>query len=297
MFDNITFVLPNHITMELVEKCPTPFEYLGLIFSPRYSGSDIKGYHASLDNLSLFLSFSGLTVSNSIHKYSKGNNYSDFTFQDVCVAIKTLEQKLRFKAQEAVLKKFEFACNIVFDAKDTYSRWLSYKGTTPQVMMKNNKVYGTKIYKTDYTIKGYDKSYETKVNARQNLDASIFRFELAVKNLRFINRTRGGLKLHTLADLVNVNNVQLLADKLIQMHRDIKKEAYIDNSSLSPEQTRFIAYCENPKATQIMKVNHPSTYKRDQKKYKELLVKCSNSSIDEQVALSIEDKLQYLIAH
>ena len=78
-------------------------------------------------------------------------------------------------------------------------------------MRNSTRIYGAHFKGTNYNIKGYDKTYQTKAESNTKLSESLIRFELEA-NSRYFNNRKHPIGIYTVADLVNKSKFDALAD-------------------------------------------------------------------------------------
>ena len=219
--------------------------------------SEISIYGTTLNNIAVtFYSESRLTVSGSLHKYSKGNNYSLFTYKEAQNVLLDLSTKIGISLNRFVATNIELGLNLHmdFDPQKYFGMIHSYKAhsfipMTP--LSKTNKIKGCKCKLSEYEIKFYDKTFETihsgkiKVADRFKIPENILRFEIALsrkqlKNEGFKNVTGKNLlsTLHYLKfkkllsrifnDLI-INDISIKFADLLQ--EDVKKYIFAMSDS------------------------------------------------------------------
>ncbi|HRP33932.1 MAG TPA: hypothetical protein PKV73_18670, partial [Agriterribacter sp.] len=154
MVDNITLVKDCKPPPQFYKAKEKPFEYKGCIYSPKFNNGQIVRYEGQIKNIRLFMYPEKVYLLNSLHKFHKGNNYSDFTKSELRAAI------------EAIVKKIEYGCNVSTDAANAIYSLQSYKGKDYQPMAKNGIRYGAACEFAQYRIKGYNKPFQ--VNREDN---------------------------------------------------------------------------------------------------------------------------------
>lgn len=97
------------------EENSTPFEWRGILFKPIYQNGNklsVKKFEADIDGIRLSMRGNELTVSNSLHKFQKRNNYSDFTHSELVESIDKLSNILGVNSNLFKLSKLEIGVNI-----------------------------------------------------------------------------------------------------------------------------------------------------------------------------------------
>ncbi len=142
-----------------------PFEWRGLMFYPKYSKGKLRGFESDYKGFRVFLCYDRIELSNSIHKFYKGNNYTDFTLSELMDAINTICVKFGIEANRWEIKKLEFGFNILTLKKaDHYLDLIyQYKNREFEKMKAKHITYGKKCFMSEYAIKIYDKHLQTKI--------------------------------------------------------------------------------------------------------------------------------------
>jgi len=212
-----------------------PFKWLGIEFAPRYN-NDAKqlvtqytglymGLHISLlpdrkpfYNEMLFshksLSFKTIRIGNSLHKFHKGNNYSNFGRSEITKAISNLCDKFDIEAKDWEIKKLEFGFNISVPepAKNYIPLFLLCKKNEFQSIMTKNNCFEKKCFFSQYAIKAYDKNELLKLEKeRIALSTNILRIEMCYNQKEKLPK-----RVITLADLQSESGIRAL-------HEDFNK--------------------------------------------------------------------------
>lgn len=266
MIDNISIeqTLEN-LPKEIQEKKNIPFEWKGIIFKPIFSKDGIVIYYrAEWRNLFLKIRWDKFTITNSIHKFYHGNNYSVFTIHDFREAIKELSSQFKLDFTKAKVKKIEYGCNLSYRKPDyLIDSLISYRRGRFVSMLKRAKSYGRKQISTDYEIKMYNKKKETWLHYGRHI-RTIVRFEKKIINMRYL---RGrGINISFVDDLLKKKTWEALSLDLIETFSEILKSPDISLDKLSPEQLKELAVVTNEEIGAHMKRKHPRTYSRYKKK-------------------------------
>jgi hypothetical protein len=139
-----------------------------------------------IDNIKVqYYPLSGiLRLDGSLHKYACGNNYSLFTKKNSIDAIKKLAGVVGVEIEKFFITKIEFGINISISKEPMkyINSILSYNSNLflPMTPLEST-VYGKRCKLCDYTIKFYDKTYDTWENDRIRLPENILRYEILMK--------------------------------------------------------------------------------------------------------------------
>ena len=297
MIDDVKIEIPLELTEELdMSYSAKPIEFNDVIFSPKKYNNDeyVIYYQAKVNNLIFRINNDNLTIINSFHKFFKGNNYTDYslnqieaTYVDVCNAIDV-------DILNAKIKKIAYGLVIKTNAKKNYDSWLYHKSTKPSLMTKRGKQYGVKFYKTDYNIKGYDKSLESKLNNQVKIDLDLFRFEVEVINMKNLWKRKNPIRIYTVKDLFSYEVVQYLMGDLINKYEEIEKEHIYDYSLLKKEGRSVLSMMKNHPLRSYLRKSENKTYKRYKTKLK-LIERLSDEQYHHTTLRLLNDKATQLL--
>jgi hypothetical protein len=276
-------------------KAKKPFEQYGLLFTPSYiAGKDaIRQYVAEHRNLYLTIDYNILTISNSLHKFHKGNNYSDYTYTDFTHTIEELSDFFSTDLKIATIKKIAWGCNIeVEEPSAVYGSWLSLKNSYPLPMSKGNKTYGAKFNFTDYNLKGYNKTEEVKMHNKVTIPAGLLRIETEVKYMKHLQQK--GISISTLSDLYKKQNLETLINTITGKYKGIITKPIMNFTNLSPNEMKLLLSMQDKQYREAVAKNHARSYKEDKRRFKALLTNQKNDS-NGKIELMLQDKLTHLI--
>lgn len=170
----------------LLEK--QAFTWNNIDFVPEYTNSRyIKKYISEIKGIRLDLYDNTLKISNSLHKFFKGNNYSDFYYSEIIQSIDLLGNILQITAPKMKLTKLEFGINEFFDDWQTILGSINHYKHKEFDKMKS-KCYGKKLRMEQVYIKIYDKSEQVYLQNREKINPNMLRLEIGLlgKELSFI---------------------------------------------------------------------------------------------------------------
>lgn len=195
----------SHIQTAFWGECK-PFEYNGIMFSPDYIKGVLWRYKGEFRGMQIALYEEQIKMANSLHKFYKGNNYTDFNYSEIKAAISLLSGKFHISPADFNIKKLEFGLNIIVEkpALHYISYLLSYKNKFFDKMKSSSKEYGRKCFLSEYDIKVYDKQMQVNLKDKIKIESSLLRFEVAYKQQRAMP------KIITLADLANYEKLEAL---------------------------------------------------------------------------------------
>lgn len=266
MLDNIKIVAPLNGFNEL-KRDREGFLYLGKlklapVIDKRYY--HISKYQTIVENLLITINDSEISVSNSLHKLIKGNNYSDFTFLELLNAIEIIEDITGISSNEFRLKKLEFAINIetskpAYEYLETFS---DFKGKEYDKMRWGGFWYGIKYFFTEYALKVYDKTEFAKRKDKEIADKNILRFEIQY------NRQRKIPIVNTLSDLKKIENLKALFQQFIETVGKINALGSEDFSKISNRERELYFAGGNSRFWKVEKETNRNTAKDKRRKFR-----------------------------
>ncbi len=166
---------------------------------------------ATIKNIQFTVSSSRyLTISGSLHKFWKGDNFSFFTFEEAQLALAEISTTCGIPLENFIVTSIEIGINIKMkhDPKTYLNIIKSFKGLpfipmTP--LSKTSQIRGVRCKLSEYDLKFYDKTFETirsekiKVKDRVKIPSNLLRFEVAfsgkqLKTIGFHNMTGRSLQ-------------------------------------------------------------------------------------------------------
>jgi len=242
-----------------------------------------------------------MTIENSLHKFWHGNNFEDFTFSEILQAIDQIEKILNIPSRFLKFKKVEIGINIENNIS-SFDLLKSYKMNDFDRMRSGKKVYGKKIFLTDFDIKYYNKFMETELSQRTNMIDSnsvfipknLYRFEIGYKRMRPLE----GI-LTRLSDLRDIKTLQKLGHKLLDTFNLIDMHKDYNFSVLSPRERELVFAGMNSEFWEIEKINE-NTRKDKRRKYLNCIKRLNENLSEDPKELILDllsDKLNYLITN
>lgn len=240
-------------------------DWHGLKFDPVIKAGMVKFWRSNLKNLQLVIRGDTLIITNSIHKFYHGNNYTDFYYSELKQAFADLSAVLDINILEAKVTSFEYGCNIRIDnPMQLIEKLKGYKCNSFNPMYEKSKIYGLKLDVNDYAIKFYDKQMEVKIHGKVKLDFGLLRYEKEVKYLRYIQKK--GIPINRVCDLLKKDNLQKLADDLIETYKEIHKDPNVDLSKLGIEELKKYSVLQNKEVSKHLTKRSPRSirsYRKD----------------------------------
>jgi hypothetical protein len=217
-----------------------------MLFKPQYANANeiiITKYNADFKGLRFELDGTHLTISNSLHKFYKGNNYSDFTYHEILQAIKRIEEITGISADKFSIKKLEIGVNIItkidinkiIDAVVSYKKKYFFKD-----MEYDGLVYGKKVKLSEYLIKLYNKTKECWRHNKVRIKENLLRVEIRFNKSRLL---RG---ITNLEDLKSRESLNILSEILIKDIQSTIMNDLVDLSQLDSNNTNLYFAGLNP---------------------------------------------------
>lgn len=193
----------------------------------KYGDFEILYYEASERNLLFRITDNQLSISNSLHKFWKGDNYSDFSFSELNECIDHIEYLTGINAKGYKIQRLEFGLNISTSqiASEIVKCLKTYKKKYPfKDMQDKTQTYGKKCELSEYIIKFYDKSKQVKKVDRIVIPENILRYEVVYEKKRVIPYIK------TLEDLRNPEKLIGLVEKSKSYFQNIVMDGITDFS-------------------------------------------------------------------
>lgn len=294
MYDTIKIVkLIDKLPIEAVTRAKEPFHWNNCLWLPRFNKyGEVTTYESNIINLKLWLRGSELTICNSLQKFYMQNNYNAFSFCQVKEAISMLNDYFDFDLYDAEVKKTAVGIVIGEQEDNTFRNWLEYKGNKPILMRNSTKVYGAHFKGTNYNIKGYDKTYQTKTESNTTLSKNLIRFELEA-NSRHLNNRKHPIGIYTVVDLVNKSKFDALVDELINVYDTIKKQPIINYQELKPKEILLLGAMKDKDSFNGLKKHHKHSFKLLRKDYSKLLVSIADIELENSIRSKVLEQINY----
>lgn len=293
MIDNITAVKEFKPPAALNKAKGKPFEYNGIIYSPKYLNGQVQRYEGTLKNLRLFMYPEKIYLSNSLHKFFHGCNYNDFYSNQLTPSIEAISNSTGINWKDANIKKIEYGCNVSTNVNSVINSLQSYKGKDFQPMINKGIKYGTSCGFDQYRAKGYDKGFQVRKLDKINLKQPLFRWEIQVNNAKYFTRFKQSSPLK-MDHLFNQQFLMLLAIDALNIYNNTLKVQKLQLSKLTAHEKRVIATMLNSEIRDDLKQHNKETYKRDRRTYKRI-VNDSSICLNDETGELLEQKFRQLI--
>lgn len=210
-----------------------PFEWQELTFVPKFKKGVLKCFESEYKDLRVVLYYDKIELSNSLHKFYKGNNYTDFTHSELVSAIAEICIKFEIEAKCWEIKKMEFGFNIKTPqpANEYLDLFLEYKGKEFEKMKHKQNNYGRKCFMSEYALKVYDKSYQCKVVDSIAISSKLLRVEFFYNQKRKLPK-----QIKSLADLLDREKIKGLYKDLSEAFAKVIYNDEVDFSDSNDEE-------------------------------------------------------------
>ncbi len=293
MIDNITLMLATKPPPQLHKAGGQPFEYKGQAYCPKYRNGQLCSYEAQIKNLRIYLYPEKVYLLNSLHKFYKGNNYTDFYLSECRAAIEAVSDITGIRWKDATVKKIEYGCNVNLNPENVINSLQSYKAKDFQPMIKKGVRYGAACEFEQYRIKGYDKTFAVKHVEKMDLKTPIFRWEMQISNVKYFSRYKQPLPLSA-GQLFTNNILSTMANDTVSIFNNSIKKQHMNLYKLSAEQKKIIAVMHNPEIRQEFKIHHKEAYKKYNRIYRQIMQDksiCRDEETGQKIALKFDELL------
>lgn len=273
-----------------------PFFWRGILFKPTFGRGNtifVKNYVADFQGLKLVLEDDKLFISNSIHKFFKGDNYSDFTHSELIQSIDLLSDKLGVSDELIVPTFLEFGINTSFSDITTYLESIAiYKGKSFAPMKKGSVAYGRKLEMHEVYTKAYDKSKEFLLHYKNPCPINdLLRVEIGLKGKRQLSF------IPSLADLKKEETLRLLQSKLLYYFELIEFDECYNLQRISNRDLELLYAGKNPVFWKDYRKSNTEVSKKRKQDYKKLCSERRMIGLKDEAILKIKEKTEFLISN
>ncbi|MGV3561322.1 hypothetical protein [Larkinella arboricola] len=182
-------------------------------------------------------------VKGSLHKFFNGglHNADQYTAKDLLLTLDQFANEYGFNLLESVINNIEFGVNVElpFPVAKVLENLICYKNQ-PFAVDSHSPIPYYVCDRQRYAVKMYDKGKQ------KGLTSNVLRFEIRVRKMRYFDGT--GVRLHTLADLMNVANYEPLGVLLVDTFSNILfDDPAIDIKNLNTDQRTIYQQGRNPR--------------------------------------------------
>ena len=292
--DNFTVVIPNP---GIWDTSYSAFSMCNLEFTPFFKNGCFAYYKCEIKNLLLLIFREKIYLKNSIHKFTHGNNFSDFTLSEFIQSVEKINEitmVLNLNWWESNVMKLEYGCNIINIGCDAIINGLiGYKGKHYFPMLFNGRQYGAFCEMNLFKLKCYNKTMEANIHYGIKLPYVVTRWECVVKNMRYLHGRKNPIGIFKLKDLQSPQIMEALSNDLMSSFAISQKLPVTDFDGLSLTDIRIIACMKEPQIRDIIKNRHKETWKKDRKRYNEIVE--NSGELYQEMERKLKDKCQELI--
>jgi hypothetical protein len=293
MFDSLTLARECTPAPQFAKANGRPFEYKGVIYSPKYSNGQLTGYVGQIKNLRLYVYPHKVELRNSLHKFWHGCNHTDFYLHEAAAAIECISDITGIDWATATVKKLEYGCNIPANARSIYQSLKSYKGKDYLPIINTGKPYGASCGFEQYRVKGYDKAFEVLKVDKINIGKPLFRWEIQVTNAKYLSRFKPPQPL-TVSHLLAPGFCTPLGGNAVTIFNDTFKTQAMHLHKLSAHEKKVLAAMLHTEIREDLKIHNKETYKRDRRIYKRIMAD-RNICINDDTGELLEAKFIQLV--
>lgn len=237
----------------------------------------------------------------SLHYYfnNSAHNVNDFTYHDVKNVFRELEQKFNV-VQESTIINFEFGVNVFIKGGESVDKFLGgliaevseNNYITPFVAMASSSLKIGKVVQHDnYKLKIYDKGKQSDLEHR-----NLLRVEIKIRRKRYLDNhnLKEPSSIFTIQDLLKYSSFVILSELLLGEYNRImfSDPRMIDIRNFSEKnQKKFILFHLSKYWNKLNNCQRQRQYTQ----FRKLIRECSSDKMKNDVGLSIEEKLNYLI--
>lgn len=220
-----------------------PFEWKELLFVPKFKNGNLIGFESQYRGLKILLYPDKIKISNSLHKFYKDNNYSDFRYSELRKAIGMICRKFEIEAKYWEIKKMEFGfCIITPQPANQYLNvFFEYKLRQFEKMKHQLRDYGRKCFMYEYALKVYDKNLQVEITDNLNISDWRLRIEFCYNQKRKLPKT-----IRTLGDLLDNEKFKHLYKDLNEAFSKVVYNDEVDFSKSTNEERMLFYASLNP---------------------------------------------------
>jgi len=304
----------REIPKEVYNHTKEPFVWRDMMFTLSKNGYNYIALDESVRKMglgSLFFSFSAgqtsnLTIANSLAKvYHNGFNHLDFSLSEMDFTQDFISELIHYDFKKAMLVgRIEPSITLDYnDVKEVYNNQIVFKDAKVLPMISGKKEYG-KVFKLDeYSLKLYSARKKGELADDRNFDSITskkLRFECAFNRVSYLRSL--GVNLQYVKDLVDKPKMEKLGKIMENTAKAILTRPVFDEP-IKPSDLMIFYFFQNAMPEEIERLRvqgngggnkQGSTFKRDNKIYKDLLRKYKVK--DYQFPKKVREKWAMLLA-
>lgn len=250
-FDNCRFILKKIKTPKrfwLGEGKPEVWRKLTWL--PVYNNFTKKVAHYKIQNQNIYLKLyeNHVVCNNSIHKFSIGCNFKNYTIEQFIKGIRKLNNLTNWNWFDADVIKLEAGINLRTEKAELfYSKFLTYKGKKYEELKPKNgfKVYGAICPFDEYDMIIYDKKFQLLHQERKYISYGLLRVELKIEDMSCIRNLNAPIKINQVKDMINPSIIKQIFQHIKSIIMSSIKKITRNFSKFSNAELRIIASFEN----------------------------------------------------
>ena len=272
---------------EIPSESYEPFYWKELCFTPKFKKGFLNGFESEFKGLKIILYEDKIRITNSLHKFCKGNNYSDFTFSELTDSINLITNYFEIEASQFVIRKLEYGFNITTPqpAKEYLNLFAEYHSREFEKMKHKHIFYGRKCVMSEYALKVYDKSQQVKIMNNVLIPANTLRVEFCYNQKRKLPKT-----IRTLSDLADNNKIRDLYKDLKDSFSKVTFSEEVDFSSMSDEDRMLFYASLHPDFIKVEEKLNKSNAKIIKSKIRQLKEKYLSNKFKKTFANLLDNK-------
>lgn len=276
LFDNCTFCLENINTPpHLWDGLGRVHVWRNLTWSPALNRftNKLSYYYARLENVYLRLYRSRVVYRNSIHKFTIGCNYVNYTMEQFKRGIERLNALTKWNWFNAKVTKLEAGINCKIYAKSFYSKFRNFDGKDFVEMRtpKGSKVYGSLLERTEYDFAIYDKRFQVLYQDGIRLKYNLLRIELKIKDMSCVRNLQDPIAIYTVNDLLNTSITKQIFQRIKSIIVKSTKKIERNFARFTNAELRTIASYENKEIFKQIKANSERSAEDLRRAYNKLM--------------------------
>ncbi len=238
-----------------------------------------------------------LEVRGSLHKYWNGgaSNENDFKLHDLYVAVANFCKFLQVSPYDLTVHNLEFGVNIrpAVDASAIMRDVVCFKNRMSKNPIDNDKGYFIEFETDEYYFKIYDKGLQAQEVWKKKA-GNILRVEVKATNSGFLQFAH----IHTMADLLNPGNLQLLGRKLDSVFKHIVfDDDTIDTTTMSAPDKKVYLALINPRIWAKYWKKKTTTIRAREHRFRAIVAKYGAKKHNLTLSKLVHSKWQELLIH
>jgi hypothetical protein len=268
---NLEFTTSVNLTTGEIGYCNKERKHGGVRKSKNIKRANFNGLTVKVTN-DIHINLEG-----SLHEFSLGNNYSQFSVNTLRESIQKIERELNITAQDIRLHNLEFGVNIIlpFPVELFLDSILSYKGRDPDVLTYKGTGNMRRFTFDQYELKLYDKGLQ------YSIPGNLLRVEVKVTRMHILQKN---IEVRTLNDLLRREIYPHLLELLLDPLRVVLMAEYnLPLKNLTTSERRLYKDGNTRTYWKRLVEKNKRQYWKKAKKYRELIDREGTMKIRETV--------------